>query len=120
MVAEMRAVPGPLGVFVPLTDERRTSPLAAVKSYATEFFSIDANKAVGAQALVRKLEISPEETLAFGDGNNDVELLRWAGVSVAMDHGRETARRAARFVSPPGPPESAFARAVDLTLAQAA
>ncbi len=81
-----------------------------------EFFCPDANKAIGAQTLVRKLGIAPEETLAFGDGNNDVELLRWAGLSVAMSHGRETARQAARFVSPPGPPESAFARAVDLAL----
>ena len=80
-----------------------------------EFFSAAANKAVGAQTLARKLRIRPEETLAFGDGNNDVELLRWAGLSVAMHHGRETARRAARLVSPPGQPESAFARAVELT-----
>lgn len=79
-----------------------------------EFFAPTANKAVGAQALTGKLGIASEQTLAFGDGNNDVELLRWAGFSVAMHHGRETARQAARFVTPPGPPESAFARAVDL------
>jgi len=84
-----------------------------------EFFSLNANKAVGAQTLARKLGIKPEETLAFGDGSNDVELLRWAGFSVAMNHGQETARRAARMVSPPGPPESAFARAVNLTLSAA-
>ena len=52
-------------------------------------------------------------TLAFGDGNNDVELLRWAGCSFAMHHGRTSAREAARHVSPAGPPETAFARAVD-------
>ncbi|RYD84348.1 MAG: HAD family hydrolase [Verrucomicrobiaceae bacterium] len=79
-----------------------------------EFFAPTANKAVGAQALTGMLGIASEQTLAFGDGNNDVELLRWAGFSVAMHHGRETARQAARFVTPPGPPESAFARAVDL------
>jgi hydroxymethylpyrimidine pyrophosphatase-like HAD family hydrolase len=82
-----------------------------------EFFSPAANKAIGAQTLVRKLGISTEETLAFGDGNNDVELLRWAGLSVAMNHGRQSAREAARLISPPGPPESAFARAVDLAFA---
>ena len=80
-----------------------------------EFFSPSANKAIGAQTLARKLRIRTAETLAFGDGNNDVELLRWAGLSVAMNHGRETARTAARLVTPPGPPESAFARAVELT-----
>lgn len=80
-----------------------------------EFFSPVVNKAVGAQTLAEKLGIAPAETLAFGDGNNDVEMLRWAGLSVAMDHGRETARQAARHIAPPGPPESAFARAVELS-----
>lgn len=79
-----------------------------------EFFPVTVNKAVGAQTLADKLRVATGETLAFGDGSNDVELLGWAGASVAMHHGRDIARRAARFVSPPGPPEDAFARAVDL------
>jgi Cof subfamily protein (haloacid dehalogenase superfamily) len=83
-----------------------------------EFFSPRANKAVGAQALALSLGIPREDTLAFGDGTNDVELLAWAGVSVAMDHGREVARRAAGYVSPAGVPENAFARAVELALSR--
>lgn len=82
-----------------------------------EFIAATANKAAGAQALSERLGIPTDKTLAFGDGNNDVELLRWAGFSVAMRHGRESAHRAARCVSPAGPPETAFARAVDLALA---
>lgn len=81
-----------------------------------EFIAPTANKAAGAQALTERLGISADRTLAFGDGNNDVELLRWAGLSVAMRHGRESARQAARHVSPDGPPETAFARAVSLAL----
>jgi Cof subfamily protein (haloacid dehalogenase superfamily) len=81
-----------------------------------EFLAPGANKAAGAMALAERLEIDPAQTFAFGDGTNDVELLSWAGVSVAMDHGRESARRAARFISPKGPPESALARAVELAL----
>ena len=83
-----------------------------------EFFAPAANKAVGAETLTHKLGFAPEEALAFGDGNNDVELLRWAGLSVAMPHGRETARQAARFIAPSGPPENAFARAVELAFAR--
>ncbi len=81
-----------------------------------EFFPRCVNKAVGAQALADRLAIPAGETLAFGDGSNDVELLRWAGLSVAMDHGRAMARHAARLVTPPGPPENAFARAVEQAL----
>jgi len=81
-----------------------------------EFLAPGVNKAVGAQVLASKLGVEPGQAMAFGDGENDIELLRWAGLSVAMNHGRESARGAARFVSAPGPRESAFARAVDFAL----
>jgi hypothetical protein len=82
-----------------------------------EFLAPQANKAVGAEALAAKLGIDRSEIVAFGDGNNDVELLAWAGFSVAMAHGRPKAHEAATKVTPPGPPETAFSRAVDLVLA---
>jgi Cof subfamily protein (haloacid dehalogenase superfamily) len=77
-----------------------------------ELAAPETNKAFGAQAVARMLGIDSQNVVAFGDGNNDVELLSWAGLSVAMDHGRESARQAAKFVSPPGSPGTAFARAV--------
>lgn len=74
------------------------------------------NKASAAEAVATKLGVLPSQTLAFGDGNNDVELLAWAGDSYAMAHGREAAKLAAKHVCPPGPPETAFARAVNEAL----
>lgn len=74
------------------------------------------NKAVGAQAVAKALGIHSKDVVAFGDGNNDVELLMWAGLSVAMDHGRERARKAAKLISPPGSQGTAFARAVQAIL----
>jgi Cof subfamily protein (haloacid dehalogenase superfamily) len=85
-----------------------------------EFTVLGATKAAGAAVLLDHLGLRPEDALAFGDGNNDVEILRWVGTSVAMAHGRPSAQRAARFISPPGPPETAFARAVDLVLGEVA
>ncbi len=78
-----------------------------------EFLHPETNKALATQALAAKLGIAQECVLAFGDGNNDVPLLQWAGMSVAMAHGRESARRAAKKVSPVGPPETAVARSVE-------
>ena len=72
------------------------------------------NKASAAEAVARRLEVS--NTLAFGDGNNDVELLAWATNSYAMPHGRDAAKRAAKHVAADGPPETAFARAVAAAL----
>jgi hydroxymethylpyrimidine pyrophosphatase-like HAD family hydrolase len=74
------------------------------------------NKAAGAQAVASALGIESQNVIAFGDGNNDVELLQWAGLSVAMHHGRERARQAAKLISSPGSQGTAFARAVQAVL----
>jgi Cof subfamily protein (haloacid dehalogenase superfamily) len=77
-----------------------------------EFLNPRTNKALATQALAKKLGIDQASVLAFGDGNNDVPLLEWAGMSVAMAHGRDSARRAAKRISPEGPAETAVARAL--------
>jgi Cof subfamily protein (haloacid dehalogenase superfamily) len=82
-----------------------------------EFLSPRANKAVGVEALASKLGVAQNDVWAFGDGNNDVEMLGWAGFSVAMAHGQPRAHKAAKAVSPAGAPETAFSRAVDLAFA---
>ena len=81
-----------------------------------EFLHPETNKARAAQALTAKLGIERECVLAFGDGNNDVPLLRWAGMSVAMAHGRESAKGAAKRISPAGSPETAVARSLEMLL----
>jgi Cof subfamily protein (haloacid dehalogenase superfamily) len=78
-----------------------------------EFLNAEVNKAHAVQVLAKKLGIDREQVLAFGDGNNDVPLLEWAGMSFAMAHGRDTAKRAAKEVSPPGAPGTAVARCID-------
>jgi Cof subfamily protein (haloacid dehalogenase superfamily) len=79
-----------------------------------EFLHPAANKARATQALAARLGIERECVLAFGDGNNDVPLLEWAGMSVAMAHGRESAKSAAKTISPAGPPETAVARSLEM------
>lgn len=83
-----------------------------------EFMALGVNKAVGLAAVARHYGIAPEEILAFGDGNNDVPMLEWAGLSVAMSEGRESAQVAADLVSSPGNPETSLARAITAVLEQ--
>ena len=45
--------------------------------------------------LAQYLGIAPEETMAFGDGNNDITLLDKAGTGVAMKNGIEEVKHAA-------------------------
>jgi len=42
------------------------------------------SKASGLQVVVDRLGVDAADVLAIGDGNNDVEMLRWAGHGVAM------------------------------------
>lgn len=45
--------------------------------------------------LAQYLGIAPEETMAFGDGNNDITLLEKAGTGVSMKNGIEEVKHAA-------------------------
>jgi len=42
------------------------------------------NKGIAVQAILRHLNISPENAIAFGDGMNDKEMLSYVGESFAM------------------------------------
>jgi Cof subfamily protein (haloacid dehalogenase superfamily) len=77
-----------------------------------EFMPRGVNKATALAKVAAQFEVNQLEVLAFGDGENDVPMLSWAGVGIAMRHGNEAAIAAAKRVSPEGPPETAFARAV--------
>jgi HAD superfamily hydrolase (TIGR01484 family) len=45
---------------------------------------VGVSKASGVQYVAEQLGIGADDTLAIGDGRNDVEMLRWAGRGVAM------------------------------------
>jgi Cof subfamily protein (haloacid dehalogenase superfamily) len=45
---------------------------------------VGVTKASGLQYVVDQLGLSAADTLAIGDGRNDIEMLRWAGRGVAM------------------------------------
>ena len=65
-----------------------------------EFAAPEVTKAYGLQFVADRLGFAREATVAFGDGENDVELLEWAGYSVAVANGHERVVAAADFVCP--------------------
>jgi Cof subfamily protein (haloacid dehalogenase superfamily) len=69
--------------------------------YFLELASPDVTKASGMDFVAKHVGFSPERTVAFGDGENDVELLEWAGYSVAVANAHERVLAAADFVCPP-------------------
>lgn len=78
-----------------------------------EFNAPDATKATGVAALARHYGIARDEVVAFGDSHNDVPLLRWAGLGVAMPHALAEAHAAADVIGDGADPDTALAAAID-------
>ncbi|MGE5590781.1 MAG: Cof-type HAD-IIB family hydrolase [Bacillota bacterium] len=57
------------------------------------------SKGTGLARLAAALGIPPEEVMTIGDQGNDVSMLRWAGLGVAMGHAPDYVRQAADAVT---------------------
>jgi Cof subfamily protein (haloacid dehalogenase superfamily) len=65
-----------------------------------EFASPDVTKAAGLGFLAEHLGFTRERTLAFGDGENDIELVDWAGYGVAVENADDRVKEVADFICP--------------------
>ncbi|MFI9388200.1 HAD family hydrolase [Kutzneria sp. NPDC052558] len=57
------------------------------------------SKASALEQLRLELGVSPQATVAFGDGHNDIAMLRWAALGVAMGNAAADVRAAADEVT---------------------
>jgi hydroxymethylpyrimidine pyrophosphatase-like HAD family hydrolase len=57
------------------------------------------NKASALQDVADELGVAPADVLAFGDGRNDIEMLRWAGRGVAIGDAPDDVQQAADVVT---------------------
>ena len=58
-----------------------------------------ADKANGIRAIAQQLGIDISETMAFGDGGNDISMLKAAGTSVAMGNALDKVKASATYVT---------------------
>ncbi len=66
-----------------------------------ELANPEVTKGTGLAFLAARLGFAAEETVAFGDGENDVELLEWAGYAVAVENAHDRVKAISDFVCPP-------------------
>lgn len=57
------------------------------------------NKSYGMQLYIQRQGFSKEDTIAFGDGSNDLDMLSFAGIGVAMGNARDTVKANADFIT---------------------
>lgn len=65
----------------------------------TDCISKGTNKGTGIDAIISHYGIAIDETMAFGDGGNDIEMLRHAGVGVAMGNALDVVKENADIVT---------------------
>lgn len=73
-----------------------------VQSHAmfAEVNPLGAHKGAGLARLAARLGIPREAVMAIGDQENDVTMLLWAGLGVAMGQGPDLVKHSARWVAP--------------------
>ena len=59
----------------------------------------NANKGIALQHLQKYLEITKEETMAFGDNINDLEMIENSGISYAIGNARDEIKAAADYIA---------------------
>jgi hydroxymethylpyrimidine pyrophosphatase-like HAD family hydrolase len=67
---------------------------------AVEVLHPSVSKATALEFLCREVGISRHEVLAIGDNVNDVEMLQFAGLGVAVANASDEAKQAAQLVAP--------------------
>ena len=69
------------------------------QKYLVEVLTKGVNKAFGLEKLAQKLNIQPSEIAAIGDAANDIEMLEYAGLAIAMGNGSEEVKAIADIVT---------------------
>lgn len=84
-----------------LADRIRELGIFAVESdgFNLELMNPPCDKGLGLSLLAEHLGIPMNNVIAFGDGWNDISMLRRVGCSVAMGNAREEVKAAAMFIA---------------------
>ncbi|MDR1558522.1 MAG: Cof-type HAD-IIB family hydrolase [Clostridiales bacterium] len=77
-----------------------------------EYCPLEADKGAGMEKVCAHYGISPEETIAVGDQNNDIPMLRLAGLGIAVANATEEAKAAADQVADATNDQNAAARII--------
>ncbi len=91
--------------FITVEEEREVLPSiphCEIGRWFPAFADVTAQgntKQKGIDEIIRRFNIRLEETMAFGDGGNDISMLRHAGIGVAMGNANDDVKAAADYVT---------------------
>ncbi len=76
------------------------SSIGSLGETAGEFFLTGVDKSVGIQVVARRYRLNREDIVAIGDGHNDLEMLAYAGIGIAIEGSAPELLALADFVVP--------------------
>jgi len=81
--------------------EEVSSKYTVVRSapFFLEFLHKSVNKGAGVAALAKKLNIKQEEVICIGDAGNDIHMIKYAGLGVAMGNAFPEVKKIANFIT---------------------
>ena len=68
-------------------------------SHGVDIIAANGGKAVGMKFFSEYLTIAPEEMMAFGDAQNDLDMIEYAGIGIAMGNAEECLKQIADDVT---------------------
>ncbi len=94
--------PDDAAALLPQLQERWHGTLYVTRSQPEyiEITGADATKSSALEFVSRRLGVRPEHSVACGDGLNDIDMLQWAGLGVAVAEGAALTQKAADLVMP--------------------
>lgn len=66
---------------------------------AVDIVPLGGSKLIGIQEYLKKYNIAIEEVMAFGDGENDMEMLKYVGYGIAMGNAEDEVKEIADYVT---------------------
>lgn len=67
--------------------------------YFLELVPQGIDKAQSLAVLLKELDVAREEMIAIGDGYNDLSMIKFAGMGIAMGNAQEPVKKAARYIT---------------------
>ncbi len=112
MAAKLKSISGRVLKFVAVADNKELLKIARceieqlqnvdVMSSNYDNFEVmqkGVNKGEALKKVSEYLKIPPSEMIAIGDNENDVSMLKYAGLSIAMENGEDIAKEVAQYVT---------------------
>jgi len=70
-----------------------------LNDYGYDVYAKDQTKATGIKHLIEYLNIDKKDTIAFGDGHNDSEMIEYCEIGVAMGNAIEKVKKVSNYIT---------------------